>query len=131
MATSSIELSKEASKLGINLRGIYFKNTLPRKIEQGSYIINLDSYPGQGTHWLGLFVDSQGATYFDSFGVMPPDDVEQFIKKKYKGYRMNTSQIQDIQEGYCGQYVLLFLYYMTHMAPNAAEKFYNLFLIGE
>lgn len=125
MATSSMELTDMARELGIKLNGIYYKNTLPDKIEQGSYIINLDSYPGPGTHWLGLHVNKKGATFFDPFGVWPPDDIEKFIKKKYTGYWMNTSQIQDIHEGYCGQYVMLFLYYMTYETP---EKFYELFM---
>ena len=32
------------------VNGIYFKNNLPKKIKNGTYVINLDEYAGVGTH---------------------------------------------------------------------------------
>ena len=35
----------------------------------GTYVINLDKYKLMRTHWIALYVDTNNATYFDSFGV--------------------------------------------------------------
>ena len=39
------------------------------KIRNGAYVINLDEYKPIGTHWIGLFVNGDNVTYFDSFGI--------------------------------------------------------------
>ena len=36
--------------------GIYSRNNLPKTIEKGAYVINLDEYENTGTHWIALFV---------------------------------------------------------------------------
>ena len=33
------------------------------------YIINLDEYSDNGTHWIALYLQNNDATYFDSSGV--------------------------------------------------------------
>ena len=35
--------------------GVYFRNNLPKKIKDGTYVINLDEYADVGTHWIALF----------------------------------------------------------------------------
>ena len=35
--------------------GVFSRNTLPKKIKDGTYIINLDEYANVGTHWIALF----------------------------------------------------------------------------
>ena len=37
------------------LNGIFSRNNLPKKIKDGTYIINLDEYADVGTHWIALF----------------------------------------------------------------------------
>ena len=32
--------------------GIFSRNNLPKKIKDGTYIINLDEYADVGTHWI-------------------------------------------------------------------------------
>ena len=49
--------------------GAYSKNNLPNKIKKGAYVINLDEYENTGTHWVSLFVKTNEAIYFDSFGL--------------------------------------------------------------
>ena len=34
--------------------GVFSRNNLPKKIKDGSYIINLDEYADVGTHWIAL-----------------------------------------------------------------------------
>ena len=35
--------------------GVYSRDSLPNKIENGAYILNLDEYADVGTHWIVLF----------------------------------------------------------------------------
>ena len=48
--------------------GVYSRDNLP-KIEDGTYVINLDEYSDIGTHWVALWVNNKDVTYLDSFGV--------------------------------------------------------------
>ena len=43
--------------------GVYSRNNLPNKIEEGAYVINLDEYENIGTHWVYLFVKPKYAVY--------------------------------------------------------------------
>ena len=59
------------SSINYELRftGVYSRNNLPNKIKKGVYVINLDEYENTGTHWIALFVKTNEAIYFDSFGI--------------------------------------------------------------
>ena len=35
--------------------GIFSRINLPKKIKDGTYVINLDEYADVGTHWMALF----------------------------------------------------------------------------
>ena len=60
--------------------GVYFRDSLPYKIKDGAYIINLDEYSDIGTHWVALYVNSNDVIYFDSFGVEHiPKKIKKFI----------------------------------------------------
>ena len=49
--------------------GIYSRDNLPKKIKDGTSVINLDEYEDVGTHWIALHVLNIEIIYFDSFGV--------------------------------------------------------------
>ena len=49
--------------------GVYSRNNLPKIIKKGAHVINLDEYEKTGTHWIALFVKTNEAIYFDSFGI--------------------------------------------------------------
>ena len=49
--------------------GICSRNNLPKKIKDGSYVINLDEFADLGTYWIILFCNKSETVYFDSFGV--------------------------------------------------------------
>ena len=60
--------------------GVYSRNNLPNKIKNGAYVINLDEYENTGTHWVSLFVKTNEAIYFDSFGIEHiPKEINKFI----------------------------------------------------
>ena len=59
---------------------MYSRNNLPNKIKKGAYVINLDEYETTGTHWVSLFVKTNEAIYFDSFGIEHiPKEINKFI----------------------------------------------------
>ena len=35
--------------------GVFSRDTMPKKIKDGAYVINLDEYKDVGTHWIALF----------------------------------------------------------------------------
>ena len=49
--------------------GAFSRNSLPKKIKHGAYVINLDEYADVGKHWIALFCNINEIVYFDSFGV--------------------------------------------------------------
>ena len=63
--------------------GVYSRNNLPKTIKKGAYVINLDEYENTGTHWITLFVKTNEAIYFDSFGIEHiPKEIEHAIGNK-------------------------------------------------
>ena len=61
----------------------FSRNNLPKKIEDGAYVINLDEYADVGTHWIALFCNRNEIVYFDSFGVEhAPKEIKEFIGNK-------------------------------------------------
>ena len=62
------------------LNGAFSRNSLPKKIKDGAYVINLDEYADAGTHWIALFCNRNEIVYFDSFGVEHiPEGIKIFI----------------------------------------------------
>ena len=48
--------------------GIYSRSNSP-KIKDGTCEMNLDEFESTETHWIGLYVNGENVTYFDSFRV--------------------------------------------------------------
>ena len=52
-ALSNFDLQDLALKYNLPLIGVYSKDELPKKIQVGSYYVNMqDSTEGNGTHWI-------------------------------------------------------------------------------
>ena len=51
------------------LNGVYSRDNLPKRIEDGAYVINLDEHADVATHWIALYNSNIEIIYFDSFGV--------------------------------------------------------------
>ena len=72
--------------------GIYSRDNL-REVKDVAYVINLDEYPDIGTHWIALYVQNNGVTYFNSFGVEHiPEEIKTFIDNK--NIKTNIFRIQ-------------------------------------
>lgn len=133
---TNFELEDKCNELGIPLVGIYVKDDLPYEVKEGAYIVNLsddkDIY-GQdniGTHWTCFIVKHDQACYFDSFGVYPVRNVQEFLVK-YKPFSYFTKQIQDIKSISCGYYVLFFLIFIYHYQKSSYSLHEKLNLFGE
>ena len=72
---------------------MYSRDNLPNKIKDEAYIINLDEYSDIGTHWVALYVQNIGVTYFDSFREEHiPKEIRTFVGNK--NIKTNIFRIQ-------------------------------------
>lgn len=81
-----------------------------------AFIFNTDKASRSGSHWVAIHVDSSGlGVYFDSFGLPPyiPDHINR-LRKNCKQFRWNVKQLQSETSDVCGQFCVMFLYYMTN-----------------
>ena len=69
-------VSDELCKL--NLKKLYFK----KGIRYIGVVFNLDKHNQNGSHWVSLFADlnNGGIYFFDSFGVMPKDEIQKLME---------------------------------------------------
>ena len=103
----------------VKLNGIHMKDELPAKLKKGFYIVNLQSSKeGNGSHWTGLYYSPKCSYYFDSYGFVPPVEVE----NKIKPYIYNDIDIQSYSSTACGYYCIAFIIYMNSQ-KNKLEGF--------
>ena len=98
---------------------LYSRNNLPNKIKKGAYIINLDEYEDTGTHLVSLFVKTNEAIYFDSFGIEHiPKEINKFINNdmtkpsSLKSIKSNIFKIQVYDSIMCRYFCIEFINYM-------------------
>lgn len=106
--TSDIQLKEYAEKMGLPLNNILMRDEMNELKKDGFYIINLDDSNGNGTHWTSLYFHPLNSYYFDSYGFVPPLEVEQ----KIKPYLYNDADIQDFNSKACGYYALAFIKFL-------------------
>lgn len=107
--TTAEDLIRLANDIGLNDKlYVTLKNKIPPNAK--NVILNLSSDAHNGTHWTALRQTPISFIYFDSFGVTPPESVIQLAKKKGKKLYYNLDEYQHINEGFCGEYSLLFLW---------------------
>ena len=110
------------------------KDELPKNIQDGYYIINLESSnQGNGTHWTTLIVQPDLAVFCDSFGAPPSVEIINFVKKR-KGIRFafNNEIIQDIHSSNCGFFCLYLIWFVNKNKSKmgllqTVDKFTRLF----
>ena len=84
---------------------------MPKKIKDGTYIINLDEYADIGTHWIALFCTRNEIVYFDSFSVEDvPEEIKEFIGNK--NIIANLFWIQANNSKMCGYFYNGFIDFM-------------------
>ena len=40
----------------LRFNGVFSRDDMPTKLEDGAYVINLDKYADVGTHWIAFFL---------------------------------------------------------------------------
>ena len=103
--------------------GVYFRDNL-LKMQDGTYVINLDEYSDIGTHWVALHLNSNNDIYFDSFGVEHiPKEIKAFIGNK--NTKTNIFRKQAYDSIMCEYICIGFIDFM--LAGKTLTKFTNLF----
>ena len=77
-----------------------------------SLILNIDDSSGDGTHWTCLYSKGGKCLYFDSYGFIPPVEVQNYCNDKER--YCNTFKIQTLNEVICGHYCLYVLYKLNN-----------------
>ena len=61
---------------------VYSRDNIPNKIKDWTFIINLNEYSDNGTHWIALYELNDNVTSFGNFGVKHfPKEIKKFIDK--------------------------------------------------
>ena len=90
---------------------VYILEIIYKKKKKGAYVITLDEYENTGTHWIALFVKTNEAIYFDSFGIEHiPKEIEHVIGNKE--VKANIFRLQTCDSIMCGYYCIDFINYM-------------------
>ena len=87
------------------------KINLPKKIKDGTYVINLDEYADVGTHWIALFCNKNEIVWFVSFGVEHvPEEIKKFVGNK--NIIANIFWVQANDSVMCGYFCIGFINFM-------------------
>ena len=105
---SNFELEDVVRKLNIpRFRGVFLLDTLPKKPKKKECgIVNFDKSGGPGTYWVAWYKNGRTKIYFDSYGVQPPLEVIDYLKRPI---HYNTDQLQPAGEVFCGHLCLYVL----------------------
>ena len=99
--TKNFEIQKYQNEPRFN--GIFSRDNVPNKINDGTYVINLDEYADTGAHQIALFCRKNEIVYFDSFGVgHVPKGIENFIE--HKSIKTSIFRIQSNNSIICGYF---------------------------
>lgn len=80
---------------------MFFQKKQPNK---KFWIVNLDTMTGPGTHWTLLYCVRKIKIFFDPFGMVPPQEIENFLKKTGNKCVYADIDIQDLDSDACGYY---------------------------
>ena len=117
---TNYELIDYAEKLKINFRGVFMIDTLPKvpkKRECG--IVNFTLTKEIGTHWVCYFKNKSIKIYFDSYGQITPQEIQNYLKAKRKRdaavIQRNTDIVQPTNTNICGHLCLFVLKALSGM----------------
>ena len=117
---NNFELEDAAKRLKIpSFRGVFLLDTLPKKPNKKECdIVNFDKSGRPGTHWVAWYKNGKTKIYFDSYGVQPPKEVVEYLRKPIY---YNTDQVQPVGQVFCGH---LCLYVLKEF--SAGQEFQNI-----
>ena len=93
-----------------NFRGICSRDNLPVQMKMKECgIINLDSEIGTGTHWIANRNSNKYAGYFDSFGLIMPFEIAEYLATSGKPIEYSGDEIQERDSVLCSCWCLYYL----------------------
>ena len=98
------------------------RDEIKHNLNVGFYIVNLDTSNNSGTHWTAVYSPPLKSFYFDSYGFVPPEELE----VKIKPYIYNDKDIQDWNSEACGWFCIAFIKFLYD--KNDKETAYKEFL---
>ena len=107
---SNFDLVDLPDKMNIkNFRGVFAKDTMPD--EQYKNEVGIVNLIGPGTHWVEYRIinGKEKDEYFDSFGLPPPIQIEEYLEKNHK-MKISLDELQDRDSIMCGLCRLYFLF---------------------
>lgn len=117
---SNFELIDTCKKLGVPIRGVFMRDELPRKVRKRECgVVNLDNASSNGTHWVCYYKDGKVKCYFDSFGLVPPLELQKYLGE---GVEYSTDKIQEINQVICGH---LCVYVLNRLHKKLPLKEYT------
>jgi hypothetical protein len=100
--------------------GVHASDVLP-KIEcfPSCLIANTDPTNLPGKHWVAIFIGTDEAEFFDSYGLPPASNLSSYIRKYRKPVTYNGTRVQGPLSSTCGHYCL---YYLCHRVRGKSMK---------
>ena len=104
--------------------GVFSGDSLPHKIKDVLYVINLDEQSDIGTHWIDFYALNNNVTYFDNLGVEHiPKEIKKSVNKSI--VVTNIFRIQTYDSVMCGYFCIGFIDFM--IAGKTLTYLTNLF----
>lgn len=123
-ALTNIDILEYANGRIPFFRGVYMRDTLPKKSHQVECaIVNLDSSINDGTHWVAYVKFFDYCEYFDSFGnLKPPLELVKYLKYNIQ---YNYSIYQNYNTFNCGHLCLKYLINFWKNSDVIINKYLN------
>ena len=118
---SNVDLFELLKHYKIPFNGCVIASQISKLLKNGFTIINLN---GQ-SHWTALLKDGKKYYYFDSYGFVPPQPLEDIIGE----YIYSENDIQSMASSSCGWYCIAWMKYLYKKKNKelAYAKFLSLF----
>lgn len=100
------------------------------KFKTGYYIVNLENSDDAGSHWICLIVEKGKCIYWDSYGCLPSQQVEKWMKQSKHPYMFNNKIVQALKSVDCGLYslgVIIYVIMTDYPLYEAVDKYTDLF----
>ena len=119
--TTNFELMKWSKDLGMPKVYVLMKNELDdlerlkQKLKTLYIICNYQTTDEVGIHWTCMYRTKDISFYFDSFGIVPLKEANDFLNTKERYY--NSFKIQKSNTKYCGQ-LCLWILFQLHLGKD-------------
>lgn len=110
---TNIDINKKLSKIK-GYAGCFLKSEIQMKPSDICAVVNLESHP-PGSHWVSFYIRSGILYYFDSFGIVPPNEIVEIAKNRKLEIVYQDSDLQKLSSKRCGYYCV---YFIKEMAKN-------------